>query len=906
MRKITTLVFFCSLCTLVFSQRQASNWYFGYGAGIEFNLTTNSINTVNTSQLWTNEGCSSISDEYGNLLFYTEGSRVWNRNHTQMGNGFGLFGDNSSTQSAIIVPKPNDPDIYYIFTVDTTVGFDPDNGFNYSVVDMTLDGGLGGVVQKNVNLLPHCSEKLTAVLKDCITKSIWVITLASEDGISNLYNTFYAYEVNDSGVNPTPVKTTFPTLFPSDRRGYLKLSPDGTKLVAAHVRDGMEVYDFDTTTGIVSNPIALTINSSTSPFPYGVEFSPNSQLLYVHASNNYFDPENFQNNEIATNHTSVLSQFNLVAPDIQASQVILDDRTLYRGGLQLGPNGKIYRALSETYNRGLPYLGVINNPNNVGTACNYQHNALSLGGNESSQGLPPFIASFFNQQIDIIKNGRSATNLDLCDGDIYTLTSVDIPGATYTWTRDEILLADTDFDLEVTEAGHYEVYIDPKNGDCAIEGGAFVVYNDNPIANNHTILQCDEDGTPDGFTLFNLNEAIIDINESDNTLTLFYLDAARTQRINASSYTNISNPQTIYVQVLNERTRCSDYSQLTLEVSATDSNNVSMETCDDDGTEDGFHLFNLETLNNEVVNGLPSGLSIAYYETLDDALLEQKKLGNSYTNTTPNYQIIYARVENDNNCYGISEVELTVNPLPKIETEATAIYCLNRFPIPISIDAGIINDDPNNYAYNWSNGQNTYSINVNEAKDYEVEIINTITKCSKIRTVTVIPSNIATIDDIEVIDATQNNMVTVIASGEGEYQYQLLDENGYIRVFFQDSNVFENVFPGFYSVQVRDLKNDCGITNSDKFSVIGFPKFFTPNNDGQNDTWQVYGVSSMFQPNSKIQIFNRYGKLVKEITPLGDGWDGSINGERLPSDDYWFLVKLQDGRVFRSHFTLKN
>ncbi len=888
----------------VFAQRQASNWYFGFGSGIQFNLASNSITSVDNGQLFTNEGCSSISDEAGNLLFYTDGTIVWNRNHSQMMNGLGLFGDNSSTQSAIIVPKPDDKNIYYIFTVDTTVGLDPDNGFNYSIVDMTLDGGLGGITQKNVNLLQHCSEKLTAVLKDCITKSIWVITMASEDGITAEYNTFHAFEVSDSGVSPTSVKSTFSSII-TDRRGYLKVSPDGTKMAAAHVSSGLQVFDFDAFTGQVTNLQDIAIASEGSPFPYGIEFSPNSQLLYVHASNNFFDVENRSNNEIPSNHTSVLVQFNMMAPDIQGSQAILDDRILYRGALQLGPNGKIYRALSATYTQGLPYLGVIHNPNNLGVACNYQHNAVNLFPNTSSQGLPPFIASFFNKQVDIIKNGESATNLNLCEGDSYRLTSVDIPGATYSWTLDETPLPETDYDLIVTQSGHYEVYIDPNNGDCAIEGDAFVLFNPNPIANNHTILQCDEDGMADGFTLFNLNEAIVDLNESDNnTSTRFYTDAARTNEIDGSSFANTSNPQTIYVEVLNTLTNCYAYAELTLDVSVTDSNDTSIEVCDDDGSEDGFYSFNLKDIDSEVISGLPSGLTVSYYQTYEEALLEQNNLGDSFTNTTPYNQTIYARVENANNCYGISEVSLTVNELPNIDTEDLVYYCLNYFPSVITLNAGLINDSPTNYSYDWSTGDNTYSIDVNEAKDYVVTVTNS-NRCSKTRTIIVEASNIATIEDIKIEDASQNNVVTVMAYGEGEYQYSLLDQNGLVYASYQDSHVFENVAPGFYSVIVRDVKNDCGATVPERISVIGFPKYLTPNNDGFNDTWQVLGVSSMFQPDTKIQIFDRYGKLIKELSPLGEGWDGLFNGEKLPSDDYWFSVRLQDGRIFKNHFTLK-
>src|SRR5690606_33558592 len=136
----------------------------------------------------------------------------------------------------------------------------------------------------------------------------------------------------------------------------------------------------------------------------GLEFSPNSQLLYVHASNNFQTPRGVPDDP--QNHRSTLSQFNLTAPNIQASQVIIDDRALFRGGLQLGPDGKIYRALGATYNEGLPYLGLISEPNKVGNESNYKHNAINISPNKSSQGLPPFIQSLFNIQIDIIKNGK--------------------------------------------------------------------------------------------------------------------------------------------------------------------------------------------------------------------------------------------------------------------------------------------------------------------------------------------------------------------------------------------------------------------------------------------------------------------------------------------------------------------
>lgn len=903
MKNTLILLLTCFIGLYSNAQNEASNWYFGENAGLSFNLETNSITTNTNGQLNTREGCSSISDDTGNLLFYTDGITIWNRNHVTMSNGSGLFGDPSSTQSAIIVPKPGDPNIYYVFTVDNNLN-GTNLGLNYTEVDMTLDGGLGAVTTKNTNLLALCSEKITAVLKDCITESIWVVTFASENGTERFYNTFHAFEVSAKSVSKTSVKSPF-SLSISDARGYLKLSPDGTKVACANVQGGLYVYDFDDSTGVVSNEKFISLSSTNgNTSPYGVEFSPNSNLLYVHSSNDFFDSGNPSNNNDPIYHTSALVQYDLTATDINGSSTILDERQLYRGGLQLGPNGKIYRALSATYGEGLPYLGVIENPNIKGIGSTYRHNAINLAPNKSSQGLPPFIASFFNTEIDIIKNGASSINLSLCDGDKYLLISENIPNANYFWTRDNIPLTESDFDLEVTEGGHYQVYIEPNNGDCAIEGQAFVVYYENPVALNHTILQCDEDGLIDGLTQFNLSEANSELTGNINGLfTRFYKDVARTQQIDNLSYTNTQNPQTIYVEVYSTRAGCYDISELTLAVSTTDSDNASLILCDDDGIEDGLQTFDLNNANAQIINGLPNGLDITYFETYEDALLEQNNLGTSYKSKNPYSQIIFARVENANNCYGISEVLLTVNELPDIEVESLEYYCLNTFPQTTPINAGIVNDSNNNYTYNWTNGESTYEIQINEIGVYNVTVTNN-NGCSKYRTIIIEPSNLATFQSIDIVDVTSNNTITANVSGEGIYEYALFDEDNLLVTPYQESNIFENVSPGLYNVYVKDVKNDCGIVN-ELVSVIGFPKFFTPNNDGVNDTWQVYGVSSMFQPNTKIHIYNRYGKLVKEINPLGEGWNGTTNGTKLPSDDYWFSVTLQDGRIFKNHFTLK-
>ena len=1100
MKKNFFILFFLFSLHLI-AQQEAANWYFGYGAGMQFNLANGTTNVVDDGQLSTNEGCSTISDRFGNLLFYSDGTTVWNRNHLVMQNGNNLFGDASSTQSAIIVPKPDDQNIYYIFTVDNAL--DGSNfGLNYSIIDISLNGGLGAVTNKNINLLPICSEKISAVLKDCVTKSIWVITFASQNGNLNNYNSFHAFEVNNAGVSNTPVVSTFGINI-TDQRGYLKLSPDGLKLANANTSNGLFLYDFDVTTGIVSNQVPLSISTQNDK-PYGIEFSPDSRLLYVHSSNDYFNQSNPAQNNNPANHFSTLTQFDVTQANVQATEITLDNRNLYRGGLQLGPDGKIYRALSSTYQIGLPFLGVINNPNATGPACNYQHNAVSLTPNNSSQGLPPFIQSLFNTQIDIIQNGISTTNLDLCSGEDYTLVSEDLPGATYTWTQNGTVLPETDFDLLVSQSGHYQVLIDENNGDCPIEGQAFVnvydipvanqpndllicdddndgiwsfnfnlqnidvlgtqnssqytvhyyesltdaendqneitgayentsnpqqifvrvknsglercsdansftsfnievfaspianeiqnleicddltdgndangqtnidliqfnsivlngqndpdfsityhsslanaenglnplpsnYYNTNPFseviyvriqndlnpicfdttsftilvnprpeANDAGLFQCDEDGLPDGFTIFNLTEAIPYItNNTGNLSTKFYTTLTNAQNstneIDGNSYNNISNPQIIYVQVVDDTTGCFNISELLLEVSATNANDAMLEKCDDDGEEDGFTSFNLMDAEPDILNGLPNNLDIEFFDSYENALLEINPLSANYTNTTPYSQTIYVRVENENACYGINQLQLTVFELPNIETDYNAIYCLNSYPNTITLTGGVINDSPNNFFYNWNTGETTSEIEINEAGNYSV-IVQNVNGCTKSRTISVTPSNIATINDIEVVDATQNNTISVLVSGEGDYEFALDNILGP----YYELNYFENVTAGFHTVYVRD-RNHCGIIE-ELVSVVGFPRYFTPNNDGFNDNWQVKGINNQFQSGTLIYIFDRYGKLITQINPTGQGWDGLLNGRPMPNDDYWFAVTLEDGRIYKSHFTLK-
>jgi gliding motility-associated-like protein len=425
----------------------------------------------------------------------------------------------------------------------------------------------------------------------------------------------------------------------------------------------------------------------------------------------------------------------------------------------------------------------------------------------------------------------------------------------------------------------------------------------NPIPNsfNSSLFQCDEDGFVDGFTVFNCHEAdeILTGNIAGLS-TAFFITLADAQSgvnpINGYNFPNTSNPQIVYARVIDDNTGCFSISELDLEVSTTDVSNAMLVRCDDDGTEDGLASFDLSLADSMVLISAPAGVTITYYLSNQDALLEQNPLVSPFTNTSPYSQIVYARAEDDNACYGISQLLLKVNPLPILDQDQSLIYCLDTYPSTISLNAGVVGGTTG-LTFQWSNGETSQNIQVNQAGVYTITVQNS-NGCSQSRQITVVDSEIATISNIAVTDASEFNSIAVSVSGNGDYEFSLDNPLGP----YQDLGSFQDVLPGLHTVYVRD-KNGCGITQ-EMVSVIGFMKFFTPNDDGFNDTWQIIGVSAQFQPDSKVFIYDRYGKLITQISPLQGGWNGKYKGYNMPASDYWFHATLQDGRVFKGHFSL--
>ena len=360
--------------------QSGDNWYFGTNGGVTF--VNGTPEPLTGGQINQTEGCASISDSSGNLLFYTDGISVWNASHSVMPNGTSLKGNPSATQSAVVAPKPGDSNTFYIFTVPA-IG--SEDGLNYTVVDMTLDSGNGDVVseQKNINLMATCSEEVTATVHANGT-DIWV--LARPYGS----NQFHAFLVTSSGVNETPVISSAGTATSvGGSIGYLKASPTGDKLGMAYYYGATaEVYDFDASTGQVSN----AVNLGMIPNAYGLEFSQDGALMYVTSSGTVY-------------------QFDLTAGDIPGSRVEIC--TISTGwAMQLAPDGKIYIVrMSQSA------LGVINSPNTVGTDCGCTQDGPTISGT-GQLGLPTFIQSFFAASADF--STAENTPLDFAQDDFAT------------------------------------------------------------------------------------------------------------------------------------------------------------------------------------------------------------------------------------------------------------------------------------------------------------------------------------------------------------------------------------------------------------------------------------------------------------------------------------------------------
>ncbi|WP_069674182.1 T9SS type B sorting domain-containing protein [Formosa sp. Hel3_A1_48] len=329
--------------------------------------------------------------------------------------------------------------------------------------------------------------------------------------------------------------------------------------------------------------------------------------------------------------------------------------------------------------------------------------------------------------------------------------------------------------------------------------------------------------------------------------------------------------------------------------------------CDDD--TDGLQTFDMSGVAAQVI-GAQTDMVVSYHLTLTDAENNTAALGDNITTTTPNLQTIHIRLENTlTNCYATSTIDLVVDPLPEIDLEGNYVICSDATGGGLDyvvVDPGL---SPATYNFIWRDElgdvlstDSTYTVDQGGIYSLEVSFASTAAGCSAPLEIFTVSESGAPAVAVDVVTEAfaDTHVVVATAVGTGIYEFSL-DQGPWL-----DSGTFIGVDPGDHTVYVRDV-NGCGVT-AKMIYIVDYPKYFTPNGDGYHDTWNIDALSS--QLGSKIYIFDRYGKLLKQITPAGEGWDGTYNGQQMPTTDYWFMLEYNDlntgvPKQLRAHFSLK-
>jgi gliding motility-associated-like protein len=524
------------------------------------------------------------------------------------------------------------------------------------------------------------------------------------------------------------------------------------------------------------------------------------------------------------------------------------------------------------------------------------HIKLVIADNESTTfNSAVFIkAGSFKSKIDLGTDRLVSTNNGICYGENYVInTSLPLTN-TYKWYKDNILIAgETSASYTAKAAGTYRLELDVPN--CTSSGEIKIEYTPEIVLNNTTLVQCDDNG--DGISTFNLTKVDSKIKNNDSSLnpvvyyeTLAEAKGSSNAIANSTSYTNKSQNQILYAKVTNSY-GCEKYAELTLQISnesITPQNPFT--TCDADASQDGLSVFDLKTdITPAVLNGLPAGLDVEYYLSPVDAILQNNAFPNLFNNTTPYQQIIFAKIINGPDCYDIIPITLIVETFSPPNFEDVSASLCNGNSLNLSIAKGFS-------SYLWNTGETTNSITLTSEGDYFVTVTNS-NGCTATKNFYINSSEIATINGATINDFAGNeNSVAIEYTGSGDYEFSIDGS------YFQDNPQFEGIAAGTYIAYARD-KNGCGLSDPFVFYVLDYPRYFTPNGDGYNDFWNIDNLDLL--PKSTITIFNRYGKLLKEISPSSVGWNGTYIGHPVVADDYWFNLTFEDGKIIKGHFSLK-
>lgn len=819
------LLFFFTLSVLSYAQNTTNIWYFGVNAGLDFNSGTPVALT--NGQLNSFEGSASIADNSGNLLFYSDGIDIWNRNHITMPNGTGLLGNWDATQSGVIVQKPGSTNLYYVFAVDDEAG--PD-GITYSEVDMNLASGLGDVTAtKNVLLTTPSTEKLTAV-RHCNKKDIWIIT---HDWNSNTFRTFL---FTSTGINPVPVLSSVGAVHTGpgwNTNGYLKASPDGSRLAlaACHGMNIFELFDFNNSTGVVSNVVPLASVASTYG-AYGVEFSPDGTKLYG-----------------TTILPGRLLQFDLCAGSAAAinnSRIIIDSTTIYfLGALQLGPDKKIYVSPSADS------LCVINFPNASGVSCNYVEGAIPLGGRSAAIGLPNFVTSLFDPVTSINSFSLSCLTDSFNISDTNCLNPYPVNSFLWNFGDASSGASNTSTSSNTTHifssAGTYSVSL-ILNYSCSSDTIYHQVnlqtFSLAPSTLQHLLCFGDSNGVATapasigGISPFNY----LWLPSGNTNQSLSGLQAG-TYAVVISDSINCVNTATVIISQPNI------LSATTFSTSVCSGNNLSLSA----GATGGTQQYNFQWSPSAGISS-STGSSVIF---------------NSTNNT-----IYTITVTDANGCTDTTHININIFAVPQAIITGDSLICFGENAILSAAGGG---------TYSWNNGATDISINVNPIMNTNYTLTVFANGCSDSTQflVSLLSLNTNAGADVTIIKGANT---TLQATGGGTYLWN----NGETTSSIVVTPTITTSYCVYATNNIGCHDTDCVmITVEDPCGFILVPNAFSPNEDGQNDLLTLIGTCV---EELKFTIFDRWGETVFETKDISISWDGKYKSSQLNTAVFFYSL----------------
>lgn len=948
---IKSSLFICLLIAFALgAQNENVNWYFGSYAGLNF--STNPPTILNNSAMYSSEGCAAVSDGVGNLLFYTDGITIWNKNHQIMANGTGLMGHPSAAQSGLVLKQPGNPNLYYVFTVDVAGGT---NGLRYTIVNMALAAGMGSVTVKNTLLYSPCTEKLTAV-RTSNGSDFWVVT--HEWGSAN----FRSYKLTAAGVNTNCAVSTTGLIHGGSNIqnavGCMKISPNGQKLglaISNQPFNSIELFDFNTFNGVVSNQCTL----STNGFVYGVEFSPNSSKFYATQINvgGFFMPCLTQW-DLTNNNNSVIqgSAYNYFAGVNQNIQNF---------GMQLAPNGKIYIASYLSHS-----LSVINNPDLQGAASGFVNLSQNLGAGVVLIGLPAFLSMPY-----AAKNITATYKNQSCNGDVdfyspvsfsTSLSNNSVSGFSATSMQwdfgDPSSSANTATTCYTThhyhQTGNYTVtliihYTNGVDPDTLRSQVSILQIEPTFTVSGNTVI-CEKDPLSFGISgstslynfywmgpnLFFSQTYQNQIAATNSLMTGKYVCHGtynNTCHFRDSLYITV-NP--IPLVALQNATVClhesieligtgaqkyfwkgpqgdtGSFATYPLVVNNLNYSGIytligtNMTGCSNTSTMQ-LTVRNLPSLEAHILPSTrPCLNSVLSFATPSQYTTEWRGPNNFYTNKpliniwannmamTGNYSLT---LRDDLGCQSKTVIPITIQALPEIDVAGLVPAACP----PLNIHYRVINPTPSTQvSWETQNHKNIgfqFEHSFNQSGNYTVsaKIYDSYSQCSNSYTypIQVWPQSKAEFfvtpgEPMEGIDlVTLHNRMPYME--QNEYQWDI--SNGFSSQLKKDPSImFDNA--GNYSATLK-VKNPYGCVDTCSKNIqvkanvsVYVPNVFTPNQDRLNDLFipVVNGAKT-----THLRIFNRWGNMVYESMAEPFAWDGNYLNQHCQEDTYYWTLEYQ-------------